>query len=541
MNLSVGDRRWPRARLVLTLMGTCVAVCVTAPIAVLIVDAHSAGWHEIHAVLFRGRSYALIANTIALTGLVGVGASIVGTAAAWSLERWALPLARVWTALLILPMAMPDFVVGFAWHSLWPRMPPLVAAAVIMTMLTYPLVLLPVAAALRRADPNLGDVARGLGLPPLAVFIRVTLPTVRTAIGGGALLAALVAISEYGAFEAVRFHTLTTEIFAEFQFDPQAAAALSIPLVLLGLVAIGADAAIPRRRAGFTAQERTRSVRATKRTTRGIHVGVMLAFTSTVIAGVMLPIAVLLYWMHRAQRTTLPAVVSLETATEVTFAYSALASAAVLLLATPLAYLSVRYPSRLSAALHRWTFVTRAVPGVIVAVSLVYIAINYLFPVYGTSWLVIAAYTVLFFPLGLVCVYATLAALPREFGEIARSLGRGPVSVFVRVTLPLIGPGLLAGFCLVFVTATTELTSTLMLAPAGIKTLATQFWAFQDEGSYGAAAPYALVIIAVAVVPGMLLGLWFDRRPQPQQPGVEGPRLAGPTRPAAAQPAEAAR
>jgi ABC-type Fe3+ transport system permease subunit len=60
-----------------------------------------------------------------------------------------------------------------------------------------------------------------------------------------------------------------------------------------------------------------------------------------------------------------------------------------------------------------------------------------------------------------------------------------------------------------------------MLVPAGVETLATQFWAFQDEGSYGAAAPYALVIIAVAVLPGMLLGLWFDRRPQPSWP--EGP------------------
>ena len=84
-------------------------------------------------------------------------------------------------------------------------------------------------------------------------------------------------------------------------------------------------------------------------------------------------------------------------------------------------------------------------------------------------------------------------------------------SVFARVTLPLIAPGLLAGFCLVFLTATTELTATLVLAPTGVHTLATQFWAYQSEAAYGAAAPYALVIIALAAVPGALLGLWFDR------------------------------
>ena len=92
----------------------------------------------------------------------------------------------------------------------------------------------------------------------------------------------------------------------------------------------------------------------------------------------------------------------------------------------------------------------------------------------------------------------------------ARS-GAGSITVFCRVTLPLLAPGLLAGFCLVFVTAATELTATLVLAPIGVQTLATQFWAFQQNVAYGAAAPYALVMVALAAVPGALLALWFDR------------------------------
>ena len=429
-----------------------------------------------------------------------------------------LPAARVWTVLLILPMAMPDFVVGFAWHTLWPRMPPLAAATLIMTLSTYPLVFLPVAAALRRSDPALEEVARSLGLGPMATFIRVTLPAIRPAIGGGVLLAALVVISEYGAFEIVRFHTLTTEIFTEFQFAPSAAAALAIPLAVLGLLAIGIDATIPRPPVGFGAQSRTNRTDSRRPRRTAAHGLAILGGAATVTAGVIFPIAVLIYWMRRAQHSTLPAVASLSEATATTFSYSLLAAAAVLLLATPLAYLTVRYPSRLSSALHKATFVTRAVPGVIVAVTLVYLSINIVFRLYETRWLVIAAYVLLFFPLGLVCVHATVAAVPRELGEIARCLNRGPVEVWLRITLPLIGPGLIAGFCLVFVTATTELTTTLMLAPPGVKTLATQFWAYQTEGSYGAAAPYALAIIAVAVLPGALLGIWFDRRPARRTP-----------------------
>jgi iron(III) transport system permease protein len=502
--------KWSPARIVLTLMGSAVGACVLALIGALLIDAHAAGAHEVYSVLFRERSYRLLWNTVVLTALVSFGAAVLGTVAAWWLERMALPLRRMWTVLLVLPMAMPDFVVGFAWHSLWPRIPPLAGAAAIMTLSTYPLVFLPVAAALRRADPALEEVARSLGVGPVSTFLRVTLPTIRAAVGGGLLLAALVVISEYGAFEVVRFHTLTTEIFTEFQFDPQAAAALSIPLVLMGLIAIGVDSAIPRRQTGFEARARAPRCGGTQR--RVFTPAVMCGFAITVAAGVALPVGALVYWMQRSQRSTLPAVASLPIAAETTFAYGALASAGVLILAMPLAYLTVRYPSRLSQMLVKTTFVTRAVPGVIVAVSLVYLAINYLFPLYETDWLVIAGYIALFLPLGLVCVHATIAGLPVEFGEVARSLGRGPGHVFVRVTLPLIGPGLVAGFCLVFVTAATELTTTLMLAPGGVKTLATQFWAFQEEGSYGAAAPYALAIIAVAVLPAASLGLWFDHK-----------------------------
>ena len=85
------------------------------------------------------------------------------------------------------------------------------------------------------------------------------------------------------------------------------------------------------------------------------------------------------------------------------------------------------------------------------------------------------------------------------------------MATFLRVTLPLLAPGIVAGFCLVFLTAATELTATLVLAPIGVQTLATQFWAYQSEVAYGAAAPYALMIVAIAVVPGALLALWFDR------------------------------
>ncbi|MHB1855457.1 MAG: ABC transporter permease, partial [Acidimicrobiales bacterium] len=132
---------------------------------------------------------------------------------------------------------------------------------------------------------------------------------------------------------------------------------------------------------------------------------------------------------------------------------------------------------------------------------------------YQSPVLLVFCYSVLFFPLALVCVRASVAQVPRGLEDVARSLGQGRLAVWWRVSLPLVAPGLAAGACLVFLSAVTELTATLVLIPTDTATLATQFWAFTSNLSYGAAAPYAAVMVAIAVGPSYVLGRWFDRRP----------------------------
>jgi iron(III) transport system permease protein len=123
------------------------------------------------------------------------------------------------------------------------------------------------------------------------------------------------------------------------------------------------------------------------------------------------------------------------------------------------------------------------------------------------------AYSILFFPLALVGVKASVAHAPVSLEDVGRSLGQRRLAVLWRVTLPLVGPGLAAAFCLVFLAAVTELTATLILVPTGVQTLSTQFWAYQQNLSYGQAAPFALVIMAIAAVPSYVLGRFFDRLP----------------------------
>jgi iron(III) transport system permease protein len=376
------------------------------------------------------------------------------------------------------------------------------------------LVYLPAAAALRRSDPAMQDTAHSLGAGRLATFARVTLPLIRTAVIGGCVLVTLTVISEYGTFEIVRYQTFTTEIFTEFQFNSRAAGALSVPLVCLALLVLAVDGIVPRRTATRTAPRRLPTP-----TRRHWSIApTLLALGALVALAIGFPITTVIYWMAQSQHTTLPAAATVGQATWSTLSYSALGATAAVMLALPVAMMTFRRSSTPRVLLERSTYITLALPGVVIALSLVFFATRYAYSLYQTSLLLIVAYAIMHFPLALVCIKTSVAQAPARLADVGQSLGRGPIAVFFRVTLPLLAPGLLAGFCLVFLTAVTELTATLLLAPIGVQTLATQFWAYQSEVAYGAAAPYALVIVALAAIPAAVLALWFDRgrNAQPQ-------------------------
>jgi iron(III) transport system permease protein len=166
-------------------------------------------------------------------------------------------------------------------------------------------------------------------------------------------------------------------------------------------------------------------------------------------------------------------------------------------------------------ALERANMLVLAVPGLVVALSLTYLTEHFLQGrFYLTDPLLVVAYAIMFFPLAIVSVRAAIARAPTGLEEVGRSLGVPRHSVMWRVTVPLVAPGLAAAFALVFLETATELTATLVLHPTSVETLATQFWAYQSNGSYSQAAPYALVMVLIAAVPGYVLGRWFDRRPE---------------------------
>jgi iron(III) transport system permease protein len=505
-------RRQPRPRLLLLVSGLVAAVLVL-PLAFLILEAVGAGSSSLPALIFRSLTGTLLWNTIRLTLVVTVLCAIIGTAAAWCVERTDLPWRRVWAVLVVVPLAIPDFVVSFGWSSLSTWVQGYQGAVLVMTLAVYPLVYIPVAASFRGADPGQEEISRSLGVSRFATFWRVTLAQARLAILGGCLLVALVILAEYGAFEILGYQTFTTEIFTEFTvfFNTQSACALSLVLVALSLFVIAGEA---------SARGNARAQRPGSGTKPALHrqrlgkvrVPVLFLFGALALAALGVPVGASVYWIFEGGRHDL-AGMSLLSAAGYTVMYSAAAGLLATLMALPIAVLVIRHPGRARLLLERSTFLVLAMPGLVVALAVSYFSERYAHGfLYQSAPLLILAYAIMFFPLALVGVRASVIQAPLGLEEVAQSLGASRLKVLWRVTLPLVGPGLGAAFCLVFLSAVTELTATLILVPTGVQTLATQFWAYQQNLSYGQAAPFALVMIGIAAVPSYLLGRFFDRR-----------------------------
>jgi iron(III) transport system permease protein len=494
-------------------VSAAIAATLLAPLVFLLIEARGAGVATIAALIWRPLTATLLWNTVRLSVVVTALCAVIGTLAAWCVERTDLPGRRIWAVLVVVPFAIPDFVVSFGWASLTSWIQGFRGAVVVMTLASYPLVYLPVAASLRSADPGQEETARSLGLGRVRTFLRVTVAQARGAILGGCVLVALVLLAEYGAFEILGYQTFTTEIFSEFQvsFNVPTACALSLVLVVLSATVLGGDAAARGRgravRTGALAQRvipRHRLGRAT--------IPVLAAFTALAGLALGVPAGASVYWVFEGGVHAI-AGVSIADAGWHTALYGGAAAAVATLLALPVALLAVRHGGA-SWLLERSTYLVLAMPGLVIALALSYFTERYFHGFgYQSAPLLVAAYVILFFPLALVGVRASVTRAPVALEEAAAALGQRRLALFRRVTLPLVAPGLAAAFCLVFLAAVTELTATLILIPTGVQTLATQFWAYQQNLSYGQAAPFALVIIAIAAGPSYVLGRYFDRLP----------------------------
>ena len=490
-------RRGSGASAPLRLAALCVALACTLPLVVVVLKAFESGAGDALALVWRPRVGELLVNTGSLVVLTCTVTVVLGVGAAWLVERTALPGAGFWRVAMVAPLAVPAFVNSFAWSALLPGLEGLDGAVVVTSLSYFPFVFLPVAALLRSLDQGLEEAARSLGLGPWRTFARVGLAQLRPPVLGGVLLVALHLLAEYGALEMIRFPTFTTAILDQFEvaFDSRSGSVLAVVLIGVAVTVLTIE---------MLARGRSRQARVgagTGRRPTPATLGratplAVLGLTTLTVLALGVPVWSLGGWLVRADQAIEPA--NLGPTLRSTIVLALIAAAVTTVATFPAAWLLARSRTWFAVAVERVTYLAASLPGVVVALALITLAIGYARPLYQTTTVLVLAYVVLFIPRAMVATRAAIAAVPPELGEAARALGDTPGRSFVRVQLPLMLRGTMAGFALVFIAVSTELTATLLLAPTGTQTLASAFWEASASLDYAAAAPYAAALVVLS-------------------------------------------
>lgn len=490
--------------LVLLAGGVLASVLVLVPVAYIIIRATDRGWQTFADTVWRTRTLDLLGRSAGLAVVVTAASVIVGVAGAWLVTSSDLPGRRFWRVALAMPLALPSYIAAWAWIGWRPDLAGFRGAAIVLTSISYPYVYLPVLGALQRADPALADVARASGRGPWWVFFRVTLRQVRIAAFGGAILVMLYALSEFGGVSIMRYESLTNVIYTSYRasFDRTPAAVLGCVLVAVTLVPLWL--AVRFSGAGRVAKIGGGS----NRTPATVSLGwarwpVLGCVTAALGFSLGVPAANLIRWTNRGTSSTTWSEVT--DAALTTLGLAASTAAATVAIAIPIGLLSARYAGRFARAVTTVAYAGHALPGIVVALSLVFFGIRYANAIYQRTPMLIGAYVVIFLSLAIGAIHGSIAQAPPILDDIARSSGRRQITVWWSVTLRLAAPGIGTAAALVFIAASKELPATLLLRPIGTETLATRLWSKTDSVSYAAAAPYAAVLVLVACVPTALL------------------------------------
>jgi iron(III) transport system permease protein len=493
--------RWPGSYL----PAFVIAVLALAPVVVLFALASDA------TALFDTRNLQVVGNTLLLMVLSVTGAVIIGVPLALLTAYVQLPWRRLWLILLAAPLAMPSYIGAFTLYAAFgsggeintllgiptPPVQGLAGATLVMSLYTYPFVLLTTRSALFSLDANLVNAARTLGMPPARCLWRVVLPRALNGIAAGALLAALYTLSDFGTPAIMRVDTFTRVIYVEYNaFGLSQAAMLSLQLLAIVGLVLFLESRIT------TTQERPGG-RLLFIPGRWQTAAILAAVAPVIGLAIVMPLLVFGIWLVREGTGGF----DFSYAWNSTYA-SLLAALVAVVLAIPIAHAAIS--GHAGRIMERVTYLGFGVPGIVMGTALVYIGLQLPF-LYQTLALLVLAYVLRFISLAVGSIRSTAQGLDPGLVQTARLLGAGPWEAFRRVTLPLTMRGMVAGAALVFLEAMRELPATLLLGPTGFETLATYLWRVYEAGYFGRAAVPGLLLVIMSGL-GLALMLSGERR-----------------------------
>lgn len=524
-------------------LGLLVALPVLSVGANLFVGAAGDTWAHLAATVLP--EYVL--NSLLLALLVGLGVAVVGVATAWLTAMTEFPGRRVFEWALLLPLALPAYVMAYVYTDLlqfagpvqtalrewfgwrrgdygFPEIRSLGGAAAMFVCVLYPYVYLIVRTAFLERGSSTFEAARSLGLSPMGAFLRVSLPLARPAVAAGVALVLMETLADYGTVAYFAVPTFTTGIYrAWFALGDRIAAAQLAGALLAFVLCLLALERISRGRARFHETGRRRGER---RPLAGWHAwGASLVCLLPLLFGFLLP-GGLLFRLALAEGDS-----------EFGLRYGVLAGNSLLvagiaaILAVVLAVL-LAYAQRLSnapvvRATNRLVALGYAVPGSVIAVGIL-IPVTRLDHWLAAAWLemfgtnpgliltggiaaLVYAYLARFLSIALQTVESSLARITPSMDAAAQSLGCGAGETLRRVHLPLMRSSLFTAALLVFVDVMKELPATLVMRPFNFDTLATQTFTLASDERLAEASTAALAIVAVGLLPVLLLARQVSR------------------------------
>lgn len=514
-----------------------VALLVLLPLSVLMFS-----WHEVDqqiwAHLWQTQLPRLLGNTLVLVLGVGVGVTLLGVSLAWLTSLCEFPGRRWLDWALMLPFAIPAYVLAFVFVGLldfagplqtllrewfgsdvrFPRVRSTGGVIIVLVLVFYPYVYLLARNAFLAQGKGLMEAARVLGLSPWRAFWRVALPMARPAIGAGLALAIMETLADFGAVSVFNFDTFTTAIYKTwYSFYSLTSATQLASLLLLAVMLV------------LYGERRARgAVRPVNERPRGkalyhLKGGQALAATAwcglVFACGFVIPVLQLIVWFWQRGRFDLDERYSaLILHTLYLGAMAALITVSVALL---LAFSRRLAPTRLMRSTVGVANLGYALPGSMLAVAIM-LAFSYLdreLVIPLSTWLggagkpillgslsaLLLAYMIRFMAVAYGPLENSLARIRPSLPEASRSLGVGGVGLFFKVYLPLLVPGALSAALLVFVDVLKEMPATLLMRPFGWDTLSVRVFEMTSEGEWARAALPALTLVLVGLLPVILL------------------------------------
>lgn len=504
----VGNRQLAQA------VSLAVVAVVLIPMVYLVLGTLSAGAEGVD-YLIRSRTLRIVGNSIGLMLSATLMATLIAVPFAWLTSRSDLPWRRTWLALGLAAMVIPSYLTAVTYTEAFgpkgilqsmlepfgverlPGIKGFAGAALTLTMVAFPYIVLPVRAALLHCDRSLEEAGQSLGLNRWVVFRQIILPQLRPALSAGMLMTALYCLSDFGAVAVMHFNAFTRAIFIQTEsYRMDKASVLALLLVGMTFVLLLLHSRM---------QLRGRHYRVGTGASRHLEVQPLgkwkapaLIFCSSIVfLGVVIPLLVLFSWLV-GRTITDPVQIPLALLLQNTVGVSAISALVVTLAAFPLALLAARGATRFNRWLVNLAYAGNVLPGIVIALALVMFATQNMLSIYQTLPLLIIGYAIRYLPFSVGATESAFAQINPRYEEAARSLGLSPWAALARITVPLARGGILAGLALVFLNVMKELPTTLILRPIGFRTFATRIWSAYDEAFLSSIALPGLVLILVS-------------------------------------------